>query len=210
MGVSGLVSLKCFHGTSLDNAQSILTENHFRHSDADSLRMGIGAYFFCQCGDNEAYAVRCAKQLEMYHINKGKHTGGYAILSCTVECDEENYMDLCDPEKMEYFHQMRYILLNRDLKTDPLHKYRNAAVADTQVFDAIRDMRKLSVIRCPQFFGMLEEEKKFVFNKGEHQYPKTYVPNVIMACVDTDSAIVKNIEIFEEGRCQNGYEGIVG
>lgn len=40
-----MIRFKCFHGTSLENGQSIIQENHFRPSDTDSLRMGVGAYF---------------------------------------------------------------------------------------------------------------------------------------------------------------------
>lgn len=195
-----MIRLKCFHGTSLENGQSIIQENHFRPSDADSLRMGVGAYFFCQTGEDDTYPMRCAKELEKYHIKQGKHKNNYAILSCIVECKEENYLDLFNPDNLEYFHQMRYYLLNKSLSVDPDYKYHNAAVADTQVFDVIRDIRSVAVIRCPQFFGMLEEESRFRFDKGERQFPKTYVPNVIMACVDTDKAIIKDIELVEGGK----------
>lgn len=191
-----MIRLRCFHGTSYENGQSILRENHFRPSDSDNLRMGVGAYFFCQVGESDAYPIQCARELEKFHHEIGKHTDGYAILSCLVECKEENYLDLYDPETLEYFHRMRYYLLNKSLKADPQYKYHNAAVADTQVFDTIRKLRPLSVIRCPQFFGMFSEEKKFEF-EARPQYPKTYVPNVIMACVDTNMAVVKDIELVE-------------
>ena len=201
-----MIRLKCFHGTSFENGQSILREQCFHPSDSDSLRMGVGAYFFCQAGSNDTYPITCARELERYHLKKGKHTDGYMILSCSVECDEESYLDLYDPENLEYFHQMRYQLLNKSLEIDPQYRYHNAAVADTQVFDVIRKIRPMSVIRCPQFFGMFEMEAKFLFDKGEHQFPKTYVPNIIMACVDTNRAVVKDIQSVErwEYRSEHG------
>lgn len=58
-----------------------------------------------------------------------------------VECEDEEYLDLFNPESLEYFHQMRYIMLNKSLAVDPEYKYHNAAVADTQVFDTIRKLR---------------------------------------------------------------------
>ena len=161
-----MIRIKCFHGTSYENAQSILKEQHFRHSD------------------------------------------GYAILSCDIECKEEEYLDLYDPEVLETFHEMRYYILNKSLSVDKSYKYKNAAVADTQVFNVIRKLRNVSVIRCPQFFGMFAEEQKFVFTDGR-QFPKTYVPNVIMACVDTNKAVVKNIEFVEGGLYSDEYAGIV-
>ena len=77
-----MIRFKCFHGTSLENGQSIIKENHFRPSDTDSLRMGVGAYFFCQAGEDDTYPVRCARELEKYHIKQKKHPNQYAILSC--------------------------------------------------------------------------------------------------------------------------------
>ena len=144
-----MIRFKSFHGTSLENGKSIIQENHFRPSDTDSLRMGVGACFFCQAGDDDAYPIRCARELEKYHVRQKKHPNQYAILSCMIECEDEEYLDLFNPESLEYFHQMRYILLNKSLAVDPDYKYRNATVADTQVFDTIRKLRSISVIRCP-------------------------------------------------------------
>lgn len=204
-----MIRLKCFHGTSYENGKSILKEKRFRPSNSDSLRMGIGAYFFCQVGENDTYPLRCAKALENYHIAHRKHIDGYMILSCIIECQDENFLDLNDPESLEYFHQMRYLLLNKSLKLDPHYRYHNAAVADTQVFNEIRKIRNLFVIRCPQFFGMLEEEQKFQFDKKERQFPKTYVPNVIMVCADTNKALIKDIKMVEGRMFHNEYEAIV-
>ena len=73
------------------------------------------------------------------------------------------------------------------------------AEADTQVFDTIRHLRNLAVIRCPQFFGMFERERQFLFLEGR-AYPKTYVPNVIMVCADVETARIINIEKVDEGK----------
>ena len=85
----------------------------------------------------------------------------YAVLSCIIECEEENYLDLFNPENLEYFHQMRYYLLDKSLAVDSNYKYHNAAVADTQVFDVIRKLRSIAVIRCPQFFWNVRKRKSF-------------------------------------------------
>lgn len=201
-----MIRLRCFHGTSYENAQSILREQNFRNSDNDQLRMGVGAYFFCQAGKSDRYALRCAKELEKFHRNK--HKDGYAILSCDIECSEDEYLDLYDPEVLEMFHEMRYYILNKSLSVDKEYKYKNAAVADTQVFNVIRNIRNLSVIRCPQFFGMFAEEQKFIFSESR-QFPKTFVPNVIMVCVDTNKAVVKNIELVEGGLYSDEHAEII-
>jgi hypothetical protein len=203
-----MIQLKAFHGTSWENGQSILCEKNFRAGASEKLRMGVGAYFFCQAGSKSDYAIRCARELEKYHWSQGKHNGKYAILSCEIECDEESYLDLYDPETLEYFHQMRYIILDKSLSADPNYKYQNASVADTQVFNVIRAIRQVGVIRCPQYFGMLAEESKFVFHERP-TFPKTYVPNVIMACVDTKIATIRNIELVEEGSYSNEYDSFI-
>lgn len=59
-----VVNLTCFHGTSLDAGQSILRENAFREGTAERLRMGKGAYFFCQTCASPDYPICCAKELE--------------------------------------------------------------------------------------------------------------------------------------------------
>lgn len=56
------------------------------------------------------------------------------ILSCTIQCEEEQYLDLYDPMNMELFHRMRYQLIEQSLKKDPEFKYPNTAAADTQNF----------------------------------------------------------------------------
>ncbi|MGN9056958.1 hypothetical protein ACTNA4_10920 [Bariatricus sp. HCP28S3_A7] len=63
-----MIRLKCFHGTSYENAQSIPNDQHFRKSDNEQLRMGVGAYFFCQAGDDPEYAIRCARELEKFQM----------------------------------------------------------------------------------------------------------------------------------------------
>ena len=194
-----MINLTCFHGTSLDAGRSILRENAFHEGTAENLRMGKGAYFFCPTCASPYYPILCAKELERFHYTEGKHTDGYMILSCTIQCEEDQYLDLYDPISMELFHRMRYQLIEQSLKKNPGFKYPNAAAADTQVFDTIRHLRSLAVIRCPQFFGMFESEKQFLFSKGR-AYPKTYVPNVIMVCADVEVATIINIEKVDEGK----------
>lgn len=203
-----MIILQCFHGTSYEKAKSILKEQHFRSGDSSALRMGRGAYFFCQVGDKSDYAKECARELEKYHFGTRGYSGEYAIVSCKIECEEDSFLDLYNPESLAYFHQMRYLMMQKSLEEDPKFKYQNAAVADTQVFNKIREIRNISAIRCPQFFGMLEQEQKFIF-KERPQFPKTYVPNVIMVCADPDLAVIKDICIAERGDFDNGYEGVI-
>ena len=45
---------------------------------------------------------------------------------------------------------------------------------------------------------MFEKERRMNFENGP-QFPKTYVPNVIMLCVDERNATIKDIKEVERG-----------
>lgn len=199
-----MIQLKCYHGTSYEYAQSILSSGHFNPSrDNEGLRLGEGAYFFCM-GHRPEYAIECARQLEMFRHEKGKHTGEYAILSCIVECDENELFDMYQPEYMEAFHRMRYDLLEKHLKDDKDFTYAAAAAADTETMNYIRGLANISVVKCPQFFGMFSREQKFKFSKANKQFPKTFVPNIVLVCADTAKARIKDIQLIEKGVFEDG------
>lgn len=199
-----MVQLECYHGTSYENAQHILMEKRFLPSrDKEGLRLGEGAYFFCR-GGLEEYAIDCARQLELFHGEVGKHKGEYAILSCLVECKDDELFDMYDPAAMEVFHKMRHYLYSQHLNKDPDFTFQSAAAADTETINYIRRSSNISVVKCPQFFGMLSKEKHFYFSKGARQFPKTFVPNVIIACVDTQKVRIRDIRLIDKGVLQNG------
>lgn len=193
-----MIQLECYHGTSYENALSILDDNNFLPSrDREGLRLGEGAYFFCKWSSSD-YAIECARQLMLHKHTKGKLVGEYAILSCIIECAEEQFFDMYDPAAMEYFHNMRHYLYNKHLQTDKDFQYVDAAAADTETMNYIRRSADIAVVRCPQFFGMFPREENFAFS-GRHKYPKTYVPNIIQVCVDTEKATIRDIQLIGKG-----------
>lgn len=198
-----MIQLMCYHGTSYEYAKSILASGHFKPSrDNEGLRLGEGAYFFCM-GRSPEYAIGCARQLEMYHHHQGKHTGEYAILSCVVECEETELFDMYRPECMELFHDMRYFLLAKHLKVNKDFAYAAAAVADTETMNYIRRSANISVVKCPQFFGMFPRESEFKIS-SRRKFPKTFVPNIVLVCADTEKARIKDIQLIEKGEFEDG------
>lgn len=199
-----MVTLECYHGTSYKNAESILRDNCFRpNRDNEKLRLGVGVYFFCK-GYDEKYAITCARELQYFHyledIKKKRwitDNKQYAILSCVVECPENEYFDMYNPAALETFHNMRYDLHAERLKRNPESKYEDAADADTQVMNILRKIAGIKVVRCPQFFGMFPRESRIEL-KGR-RYPKTFVPNVTLVCADPEGAIIRDIRIVEKG-----------
>lgn len=205
-----MVELECFHGTSRENAQAIIHQQRFLHSEGDTCRLGEGAYFFNKMGSSATYPIMCARELSKYKFFQGGPSR-YSILSCIVECKEEQFLDLSDPDSMEAFHHMRYMLHDRNIKADPAFKYKNASFADTQVIEELKRMRHIAVVRTPQFFGMFEKEQRMKFSERRiSQNPRTFVPNVINLCVDTHLAYIRDIKIVEEGEFDDGHEGFVG
>lgn len=202
-----MVELKCFHGTSKANARAIIEGQCFLHSQSDSLRLGEGAYFFNQMGSSADYTIMCARELRAHKFKKGGPSD-YCVLSCIVECDDNQFLDLSDPDSMEAFHNMRYIMHERNLQLDPGFQYKNASLADTQVIVELKKNSIIAVVRAPQFFGMFEREQRMKFpGKRISQNPRTFVPNVVNLCVDTNFAHIRDISIVEEGDFYAGHEG---
>lgn len=189
-----MVRLKCYHGTTRENAHSILMDGAFRSSEnRDSLRLGRGAYFYCKTGTSD-YARICAYETAKYHHSK-YGTCSYGIVSCIVECDDDQFFDMCIPDFAEQFHNVRRALYQR--MTREGHSYSQCGELDTQTMDIIRSIRDVAVIRSPEFFGFMSFEDQIRFKKRPK--PLTYVPNVIIVCADTDKAIISDIRIEEEG-----------
>jgi len=172
--------------------------------------LGEGAYFFNKMGSRVDYPMMCARELSRFKFSRGS-LSDYAILSCIVECEDEQFLDLADPDTMEVFHRMRYMIHDRNLKADPSFRYINASVADTQVIEELKRLKPIAVVRAPQFFGMFEKEQRMKFSdKKISQNPRTFVPNVINMCVDTHLAHIRDIMIVEEGEFHDGHEGFIG
>ena len=206
-----MAKLICFHGTSKENAQAILAQNHFNHGMGKNLRLGEGAYFFNQMGSSPEYTIMCAKEMRKYKWKHDRATPEYSILRCVIECDDSYFFDLYEPDVMETFHKMRYLLHEKTLKENPSFQYENASQADAQVICEIKKLRKIAIIRSPQFFGLFEKEQRMEFsNKRISQNPRTFAPNVINVCVDTNIAQINKIEIVEEGIFDDGYASIIG
>lgn len=204
-----MVELKCFHGTSKANARAIIEKQCFLHGQSESLRLGEGAYFFNQMGSTADYTIMCARELRK-HKYLGGGSSDYCVLSCIVECEEDQFLDLSNPDAMEAFHHMRYVMHARNLELDSNFQYKNASVADTQVIVELKKTNTIAVIRAPQFFGMFEREQRMKFSdKKISQNPRTFVPNVINLCVDTNFAHIRDISIVEEGEFDAGHEGLV-
>ena len=191
-----LITLKCFHGTTLQSAESILLEKHFRPSVKDEgLRLGRGAYFYGKMGESD-YAQKCAYETARYHYYRGRRGNEYAILSCDAICEEQQFFDMYEQVVLEAFHEMRHALYTTMVNRCH-YEFRDCAELDTMTMNRIRESSDIAIIRCPQFFGFLENEQRIRFRRSPK--PLTYVPNVVLTLVDTEKAVIENIKIEDRG-----------
>lgn len=75
-----------YHGTSVDAADNILKEQHFRESRGDKEWLGTGVYFFPYRGHAEQW-------LKTRHIAEG------TVLEVQLEYDNDQLLDLDDPDQ---------------------------------------------------------------------------------------------------------------
>ncbi len=81
--------MTAYHGTSAAAAASIRKEQHFRESEADNEWLGSGVYFFRYKGHARAWT-------------KGKGD----VLTATLEYDDQELLDLDDPDQREALNRI--------------------------------------------------------------------------------------------------------
>ena len=206
-----MIDFECFHGTSLQASKIILEEMRFAPSiDEDALRMGRGVYFFSK-ETTLSYAQQCASAFCKTKFGKATSSiDAYAVLKCVVSCDSEELLDLFNPAALETFHHMRYAEYNRLSKACPEYRISSAGQLDTVVLNKLRELRRIAVVRAPQYFFPLANEETIKV-AGKQVYRKTYLPNVLMMCVNPELATIKDIEVVERGKLRNdGYADSIG
>ncbi len=89
------VKMTGYHGTTYENAEKILSDQHFIESHRDNEWLGSGAYFF-------AYKAH-ADWWRTHSRYKGRRT---EILSADLEYTEIQLLDLDDPEQMQQMERI--------------------------------------------------------------------------------------------------------
>ena len=183
----------------MEAAEKIVSEGLFHLLEsADQLRMGQGVYFFMKASPS-GFAQQCATGFCKAKFRRNAGTE-YAVLRCFVECEENSLLDLYKPELLEQFHEMRYALYNLIIQDRPDFELRDAGELDTMVINRLKKMKGYTVIRAPEYFApLLQEEKIKIQRENKHRFRKTYLPNVLMLCVDVNRVKIDNIEIVEQG-----------
>ena len=95
-----------YHGTSWQNAQSILATKTFRESSTDQEWLGHGAYFFWYKGSADWWV---ANRSSLRGLRK-------AILEATLEYEDDQLLDLDDPKQLEEMNSAVEFLVGEAVK----------------------------------------------------------------------------------------------
>ncbi len=205
-----MIHFECFHGTTLQAAEKILAAKKFKAgNNVSASRLGRGVYFFAK-ESQSSYALQCA---EAYCTQKYKNpdpvVNEVAVLRCMVSCQEDELFDLYNPELLEIFHVMRYAEYAKLCEKIPGYVLQSSEELDTAVLNDWRENRKIAVVRSPQYFSLLANEKSIKTSKNV--YRRTNLPNTLMVCADENLAEFSDIEIVKRRVLTNdesaGYVG---
>ena len=95
---------KCYHGTTLEEANSIVNEEKFDPSNGDEHWLGDGIYFF---EDDPDMAREWAKA-RCYNRKSSR----YGIMDSQVQSPEEYVFNLNEKDFRDVFHEHRKIRAN--------------------------------------------------------------------------------------------------
>lgn len=113
-----------FHGTDENLVESITT-NGFKESKGDDHWLGDGTYFFVEGStgaDPKGAAVKWAI-VEAYdkHLKRNIYHK-YAVIKCTMEIDDDNFLDLTTLEGMKIFNKIRNQFMEKISQSDYVPK----------------------------------------------------------------------------------------
>lgn len=113
-----MLEINGYHGTQESSCHSIYKEQRFNHSHGEDEWLGYGIYFFER---NEHYAVWWARDYKDYNP--------FGILKAKISVDEQQILDLSNPENLDELDQYARILTER--------KTRAKSFADREINDRI-------------------------------------------------------------------------
>lgn len=174
-----------YHGTTKENALSILRTRYFISSCSERDWLGKGVYFFIN--QHKDKAIEQSKKWALLR----KYTF-YAVLEAKIDAVEEKIMDLNDEEWFSYFQEFRNIIMEKVIKKG-LHVFENPREFDCYVIDRLCDKIDISVVIKNVFIN-------FSPYYGNIKIPHSYIPNCRIMCVKDKNVIDKqSIKIVKEG-----------
>ena len=161
-----------YHGTTQDNASSILAENLFRKSKRKNDWLGTGIYFF----EHKAHAIWWTTHSRF----NGKET---AIIEVLLEFIDNQLLDLDDPAQLQELDNLVRLYFEKANHSEPTTKPNFASDAERWCFacNLIKQADPtIAIIR-------------YTFPVGKRNYFSGFSPTQRQICVSDDS-VIKCIE----------------
>jgi len=171
----------CYHGTSLQNAESIL-EKGFKISCGNDHWLGDGVYFFEN--DGEMAIDWCIAEGSKRGYNK------YVVLHSEICASEEYIYNLTEPEGRKLFHEFRRIFINKVAKGEYSVGIKNKHVLDGAIINKLCQLFPYKLIISSMFVQQVEDRRKKDFSR---------IPNCVIVCVRDVTFCNNDIQIYKEG-----------
>ena len=171
----------CYHGTSLQNAESIL-ENGFKISQGNDYWLGDGVYFFEE--DAEMAIDWCIAEGYKKIYEK------YIVLQSLICASKKYIYNLFEPEGYEFFHEFRRKFINKVEKGEYSVRIKNKHVLDGAIINELCKSLPYKLIISPMFVKQVKDRKMRSFSR---------IPNCVVVCVRDVKFCIKDIKIYKEG-----------
>ena len=182
-----------FHGTDYNNADSII-DNGFKSSEGDGEWLGDGTYFFIR-GLNEHPEEQAAEWASLSAWDKDAKKNRYdkyAVLKCTIEADENCFLDLTTSEGIKILDKIQEKIVEK-ISTLSGKRLSNKSFVDGQLINFARNEMNMRIdVAKGQFYIKLRKEDRI------HQVNRR-TPNCTICTVYDPKQNVKDVEVFKTG-----------
>ena len=189
------VNLKGFHGTDKANVSSILDEG-FIPSKGDKHWLGDGSYFFLE-GLNR-FPENQAKQWAIVEAwdskTKSNRYLSYAVIECSIQTDDEHFLDLTKPEGIEildYIQEQCYSKL-KGLRNERIQYVEGFLIN----FARIKNLCPIDVAKGNFYIKLKPEDRKL-------KNVSWRTANSTICAVFSSKKNITNMNIVKEGDFSN-------
>lgn len=184
---------ECYHGTSQEAGNSILSKKHFDPSSEEDDWAGSGIYYFI---DSPAKEKPAAYKNAKYWAKYKKRFFPQVILRSTVCIDEDKLLDLHNEYYQEQFHRFRVELFELALaiaKKQGVHlksKYLDPGKLDCVTINEMCGKGEFAAVIRQAYIPCLSYPRN-----RSCRYPNSFIPNCTIFCLRDESFISDTIRV---------------
>lgn len=196
---------KAFHGTTIDNAKSIIDGNEYKKSNNEDDWLGSGIYFYDNLDNVILYNIRQYKNDKKKYPTYNDLLEQRGILVSIIECYEDEIVDLNEFKNLRKFLGLWKMLYDR-VKDD--EEYKKLHYKDGYMINWLCEETDYFK-GCKIFKNIFSLDIRFRRKINKLFNGKTrigYNIQQVFLCV-VDESCIKSIEIFEDDY-QDEYETI--